>query len=74
MVTTVGGQTVCIDTSQEKVMVNTIPIKQVLSLDACTIFILEKLFFIKCKDFENSVDKTKFNADSIDSIDAFKCA
>ena len=66
VVRTVGGQTVCIDTSQEKVMVNTIPIKQVLSVDACTVFILEKLLFIKSKDFDNSVDKTKFNEDSIE--------
>ena len=66
VVRTVGGQTVCIDTSQEKVTVNTIPIKQVLSVDACTVFILEKLLFIKSKEFENLVERTKLNEDNIE--------
>ena len=66
VVRTVGGQTVCVDTSQEKVTVNTIPIKQVLSVDACTVIILEKLLFIKSKDFENLEEITKLNEDSID--------
>ena len=66
VVRTVGGQTVCIDTSQEKVMVNTIPIKQVLSVDACTVYILEKLLFIKSKEFENVIGITKGNEDNIE--------
>ena len=66
VVRTVGGQTVCIDTSQEKVTINTIPIKQVLSVDACTVFILEKLLFIKSKGFENVVGITKLNEDNIE--------
>ena len=63
-VRTVGGQTVCIDTSQEKVTINTFPIKQVLSVDACTVFILDKLLFIKSKEIESNCGTDKLNQEA----------
>ena len=51
-VRTVGGQTICVDTSQEMVTINNFPIKQVLSVESSTVIILDKLLFVKSKDFE----------------------
>ena len=62
-VRTVGGQTICVDTSQERVTINTFPIKQVLSVESSTVIILDKLLFVKSKDFEifASVKKVEDN-------------
>ena len=58
-VRTVGGQTVLVDTSQEKVTINSLPIKKVISVDGCSVFILDKLLFIKAKEFEKYTGVTE---------------
>ena len=58
-VRTVGGQTVLVDTSQEKVTINSLPIKKVISVDGCSVFILDKLLIIKAKEFEKYTGVTE---------------
>merc|ERR1711915_419398 len=53
-VRTVGGQTLFIDTSKEKITINSVPIKQVISVESCALFVMEKLLFIRTKEFETA--------------------
>ena len=53
-VRTVGGQTLFIDTSKEKITINSVPIKQVISVESCTVFVMDKLLFLRTKEFETA--------------------
>ena len=61
---TVGGQTIFLDTSQEKLTINTIMVKKVLSVENCKVFIMEKFLYTESKELEKVFRTNKSIADS----------
>ena len=57
-VRTVGGQTLFLDMSKDKITINSVPIKQVISVESCNMLIMEKILFLKPKEFDSAVLKS----------------
>ena len=51
---TAGGQTVTLDTAGQQLTVNSLPVRNVIRVEFCTLFILDSLLFVRQKEFERA--------------------